>query len=169
MMGVYEKLHNIQSKLHRVEKSGTNSFSKYSYSTLADMLIPLRPYLDNQKLTLHQSVEHISSEVKFSTESGGYYSLATVNCTTIITDIEDGSVVSVTTPGFSTDKNGDKAVYKAITGARKYGISCLFALEWFSVEPEDPEYDDKRFNQQQQHTPKRSTQEQPQKSRFTSM
>jgi hypothetical protein len=163
-MSIQEKLHQVQVKVQRVDKSGNNTFSRYSYSTLADMLVPIRPYLDELKLTLVQSIRYISSGVEFV--ENGYYSTSSVECTTTLTDVETGESISVLTPGFSTDKNGDKSCYKAITGARKYGVSAMFNLEWFSVEPEDSEFDDKRFNNKMQTAP---TQEAQQKrtSRFS--
>lgn len=162
-MSIQEKLYQVQVRVQRVEKSGNNTFSKYSYSTLADMLVPIRPYLDELKLTLVQSIEHIESGMLIT--DGGYYSKASVQCTTILTDVETGESIEVKTPGFSSDKNGDKACYKAITGARKYGVSALFNLEWFSVEPEDPQYDDKRFSTQ---APGQAPVAQTRQSRFAS-
>ena len=160
-MSIHDKLYAVQTKVQRVEKSGNNTFSKYSYSTLADMLTPIRPYLEAYHLTLTQSTEHIQTDIVFT--DGGYYSKASVECTTTLTDTETGESIQVKSPGFSADKNGDKACYKAITGARKYGISSLFNLEWFSVEPEDPQWDDKRF---QQKAPAQAQQTVQRQSRF---
>ena len=52
-----------------------------------------------------------------------------------IVDTETGESLSVTAPGYSEDfsykdnrPNGDKAVYKAITGATKYAVRSCFCL-----------------------------------------
>jgi len=106
------------------------------------MLVPLRPFLDELGLVLTQSTSPLSNELRVI--DSAYYTVSAVTCTTTVLDTESGEAYSVESVGFSADKNGDKAAYKAITGARKYGISSLFALEWFSVEPEDDRFDDKR-------------------------
>ena len=55
---------------------------------------------------------------------------------TTLTDSESGEKVRNVSSGFAMDKNGDKALFKAITGARKYGLSMMFKAHWDSVEPE---------------------------------
>ena len=60
-----------------------------------------------------------------------------------VVDTETGESLSVTAPGYSEDfsykdnrPNGDKAVYKAITGATKYAVRSCFCLP----SDDDPEH-----------------------------
>ena len=144
-MSLLKKLHTVQSSLRTVAKSGKNTFSKYDYCKLGDFITQLKPLLEEQGLVLTQSVS--AKNCSMDSQDNGYYTVSEVTCTTSLYDIEDNDAApfTVESVGFSTDKNGDKAAYKAATGARKYGLAGMFNMEWDSVEPEDDEFDDKRF------------------------
>jgi hypothetical protein len=135
-MSVYTKLHVIQTKVHSVAKNGVNNFQKYSYVTLNDILDAVRPHLAELGLVVFQSTDSSDADVQFLDEKT-YQSKARVQMTTTLVDMEDNSQISVGSVGFSTDKNGDKAAFKAETGARKYGLLKLFALDTAEAEPED--------------------------------
>jgi hypothetical protein len=79
---------------------------------------------------------------------GKFYTVSSCECVTTVYDIETGQSISVNSVGFSMDKQGDKSAYKAITGARKYGITSLFNLDWDAVEPEDDRFDLNKSNTQ---------------------
>ena len=131
-----QKLFNVQQAVQKVEKGGTNNFSKYEYARLGDVLAALRPLLKQEALVIYQS--HSVEQSGFQEyEDGTKYSVASVVCYTVVVDTESGEELKIQTPGFAVDKNGDKAVYKAITGSRKYGLTSLFGLDWDTVEPEE--------------------------------
>lgn len=134
-MTIQSKLFAIQSELHKIDKNGVNNFNKYSYVMLGDILDKIRPHLNKHGLTITQSVDHINSE--FINTEKAYYTVSTCLCTTTLCDVETGEKIVNTCPGYSADKQGDKSMYKAITGARKYSLSTLFCLDWDSKEPED--------------------------------
>ena len=134
-MSVYSKLHKIQSSIRSVAKNGVNNFQKYSYVTLNDILNAVRPSLSELGLVVFQSVESSEADIQF-VDGKTYHSKARVHMTTTLVDIEDNTQISVGSVGFSTDKNGDKAAFKAETGARKYGLLKLFALDTQEAEPE---------------------------------
>lgn len=141
-MNLKEKLLAVNKAVTKVDKGGTNNFSKYDYCRLGDILEPLRPHLQELGLIVVQSIEPIDNKLEFM--DNGYYTVSSCACLTTVFDTDSDDSLSVSSTGFSTDKNGDKAAYKATTGARKYGISALFCLDWDAVEPEDDRYDDKR-------------------------
>lgn len=142
-MNLMQKILEVNKRVTTVDKGGKNTFSKYDYCRLGDILTPLRPHLHELGLVVTQSITNSKHELMFV--DNGYYTISEVTCKTMVYDPESESSIEVFSTGYSTDKNGDKSAYKATTGARKYGISCAFCLEWDSVEPEDDKYDDKRF------------------------
>ena len=135
-MEVYTKLHEVQKRVKSVEKNGYNSFNKYEYATYADVLDAVRPHLDELGLVLTVSVEPVSNEFMFS-EDGKYYTISSCTATAELISVSDGSVVRVSSPGMSADKQGDKACFKAVTGAKKYAVLGLFNLDTDGADPEN--------------------------------
>lgn len=133
---LFKKIFKVQCSLQKIQKGGTNNFSKYEYARLGDVLDPLRPILFENGLYLVQTYDMVDVSVDYTDK--GYHTKATVLCTTSVFDSDETGVhYSVKSIGFAMDKNGDKAVYKAMTGARKYGITSLFCLDWDATDPED--------------------------------
>jgi hypothetical protein len=110
---------------------------------LGTILSKIKPVLDKQKLILTSSVTEAHCNIEFQSnkesQTTGFYSVANCKVDTTLTDSETGESICNSSFGFATDKNGDKALFKAITGARKYGVSCLFNLQWDSAD--EPEVD----------------------------
>jgi hypothetical protein len=132
-MSLLTKLQSLQSELSTyVEKEGTNKFSHYDYVMLGTILSKIKPSLDKYKLILTASVTQADCKIEF--QSSGFYSIGNCKVETTLIDSETDERISNCSYGFSTDKNGDKALFKAITGARKYGISTLLGLQWDSID-----------------------------------
>ena len=128
-----KKLLEVQRQVKSVKKSGYNSFQKYNYVQLEDILNALRPYLEGCVLT--QSIK--TGESKIVERQDAYYSECSCVVVTTLTDVETKESVSVESLGYALDKNSDKATYKAQTGGRKYGLLMLFSLDTGEAEPED--------------------------------
>ena len=137
-MTVFTKLHTIQSQVRTIDKNGVNKFQKYNYVMLNDILNAVRPLLDELKLVVVQSTTTHNSRTEFIDEKT-FYSMSEVHIDTTLVDVEDDSQITVGSVGYSTDKNGDKAAFKAETGARKYGLLKLFGLDTAEAEPEHDE------------------------------
>ena len=137
-MSLQSKLHLVQSELSTfVEKEGTNTFSKYDYVMLGTILSKIKPVLTKHQLTLTASVVEGDCKLEFQNDKV-FYSIGNCKVDTTLADVETGESLTNSSFGFATDKNGDKALFKAITGARKYGISTLLGLQWDSTdEPEN--------------------------------
>lgn len=140
MTQVHDKLLIIQSKISSIEKEGFNSFSKYSYVMLGTMLERIAPLLKELNLVLTFSEIESNADIIF-TEDGKFYSKGYSVVEGTLTDVESGTQEKATASGFALDKNGDKALFKANTGARKYVVASLFRVHWDAVEPEDDEHD----------------------------
>jgi hypothetical protein len=142
-MSLLIKLQSLQSELSTyVDKEGTNTFSHYDYVMLGTILSKIKPSLDKYKLILTATVTQADCKIEF--QSNGFYSIGSCKVETILIDSETDERISNCSYGFATDKNGDKALFKSITGARKYGISTLLGLQWDSQD--EPEVDTPDLN-----------------------
>lgn len=137
-MEIYGKLLEVQKRVKSVAKHGYNSFNKYAYATFADVLDAVRPHLEELELTLTVSVEPLNNEFTFA-EDGKYYTISSCVASATLVCVEDGSSVTVNAPGMSADKQGDKACFKAVTGAKKYAVLGLFNLDTDGADPENDE------------------------------
>jgi len=122
---LFQKILAVQKVLEPLEKTGWNDFQRYNYSTAGDVLLPVRRACNEQGLIV------IADCIDANIESGR----ASCTIRLSVTDSETGESLSVTAPGYAEDfsykenrPNGDKAVYKAITGATKYAVRSFFCL-----------------------------------------
>jgi len=122
---LYKKILAVQKVLEPLEKNGWNDFQKYRYSTAGDVLLPVQRACNEQGLIV------LADCIESKIEPGR----ASVIVRLTVTDSETGESLSVTAPGYAEDyswkdnrPSGDKAVYKAITGATKYAIRSCFCL-----------------------------------------
>lgn len=115
-----------------VPKSGYNKFQGYRYSNMNDFDDATQP-MHKHGLTLAASVLMCESLGERTTRKGHVeYAYEVTIRTTVIH--ESGQHVSFDSIGHGQD-SGDKGVYKAITGARKYAIASIFGL----ATTDDPE------------------------------
>jgi hypothetical protein len=122
---LFQKILAVQKVLEPLEKNGWNDFQKYSYSTASDVLLPIQRICNQHGLIV------VADCVDSKIEPGR----ASVTVRLTVADSETGEALSVTAPGYAEDfsykdnrPNGDKAVYKAITGATKYAVRSFFCL-----------------------------------------
>ena len=131
--GIYSKMLKVHAAVHRVPKNGRNEFHKYDYATEADLTDTLRPLMAEAGVLFFPTIE---SETKQG-------DVATVVLKVSFIDAEDGSSIIGRWLGEGQDK-GDKAFYKAFTGAVKYALMKTFLV----ATGDDPELDDKPKQQQ---------------------
>lgn len=134
--GIYKKLSEIQGQLSVVGKSGKNTFQKYDYATEGDFLEALRPLCAEKGICISTSAIPERTETGRFDNNNKTTRFAVVCVRTTLTDSEDGSNIIVEMPGYAED-TGDKAIYKALTGATKYAVWKAFNL----ATGEDPEND----------------------------
>lgn len=126
---LFEALAGAAADARLVETTGQNTYDKYKYGKLDDYVLAVRPIFKAHGLALVSSVEHVESlparevgaEGKRKSEN-----VARVRLDVLITHVT-GQWVQVSSWGEGQDR-ADKAVYKAITGARKYGIAAALNL-----------------------------------------
>lgn len=134
---LFKKILAVQKVLEPLEKSGKNDFHRYKYTTAGDVLLPVSRACNEQGLVVIADV----IETKIHPERAA----AEVIVKLTVFDSETGESHSITAPGYAEDWShkdnrpvGDKAVYKAITGATKYAVRSFFCLP-SEDDPERPE------------------------------
>ena len=131
--GLYRKLLQAQRSVETVRKDGVNTFHKYRYATEAAVLETAKRALNDAGLVYYTNTRLVASDVR------GEQRYATVELTLFVCDPDTGEHIESTMPGEGVNK-GDKAVYKAITGAKKYALLKLLGI----ATEDDPENDGER-------------------------
>jgi len=131
-----------------IPKSGVNSRLNYSYATLEDFLRIIPSVLKLFELSVLTTVEMVVDLPARGAKGEQNACRVQLRLTLVHSS---GESVQVLAWGEGQD-HGDKAVYKAITGARKYGLACLLNL----ATSDDPERDT-RIDDEAPHPPPKPT------------
>lgn len=121
-----------QSEMGLVGKSGDNKFHKYKYANLEDYYRVCRNVFHQHGVFITENISHHS----WGGEEGNPKGRSGVMLDLRLTH-SSGQWIEISSCGEGED-SGDKATYKAITGARKYAIAMAANL----VTSDDPEKDD---------------------------
>lgn len=129
------KLAQVMAEIHRIPKRGKNDFHGYSYATESDITEAIRAELSKRHVMILPRVT--GKDIQQTTsEKGKAGLLAYVDMTFTLIDGESGEALECPWLGVGEDR-GDKAVYKAFTGATKYFLLKLFLIPT----GDDPEKD----------------------------
>ena len=112
-----------QAMFSTVQKSKQNQEQKYKYATLDDYFDILRPALGENGLAILCNVENVEYPQPRQMKSGSTWYVVRVRLRQRLYH-ESGEWIDFICYGEGLD-SGDKAYYKAVTGARKYGLSLL--------------------------------------------
>lgn len=127
------KLAAVMAEVDRVPKDGRNEFHKYNYATESAINEAVRKGMAERNLMLVPSVE--KEEWSELPKEG---KLCTLTVLFRLLDGDSGEELAFTVLGQGSDK-GDKATYKAMTGALKYALLKLFLIPT----GDDPEREEK--------------------------
>lgn len=127
MKNIYVKIANVMKGIRTVKKNGWNEYNKYDYATEKDLLDEVKPLLLKNGLII---VPNVIDQKRTG-------DIATVKVEFDLIDIETGEAIKSTFYGEGQDK-GDKATYKAYTGAVKYYLMKTFMIPT----GDDPEADE---------------------------
>lgn len=131
-----KKLAEIMGNIGAVEKTGFNNFNKYKYTTEADVqAITSKKMAKANLMLIPYEVEHEVKEV--TTRKGNIEHLYTGTWDFSVIDGDTGEELAVRVSGQGQD-SGDKAAFKALTGAHKYALMKLFQIST----GDDPERDE---------------------------
>ena len=140
-LNLRQKLAEVRRRIGYVQKRGHNERSDYSYVTAADIAGPVGDILAELGVVVIPSLEEISYEPASSRREAT--PMARVIMAYTFSDVDSGEEIVATAAGQGLDA-GDKAPYKAMTGALKYALLQTFLLAT-GDDPED-ERADGRFN-----------------------
>lgn len=129
-------LAKMQPELGIIGKSGENKFDKYTYATLEDYIKGTREIMSKHGFFMVSSVEKVDQLIDRPTRNGGLEHAVQIQVTVRLIH-QSGEWIEISCVGEGQDR-ADKAVYKAITGARKYAIASLLGL----ATSDDPEADE---------------------------
>jgi len=133
-----QKLVLVRRRLGYIQKRGHNELHDYSYVTAADLAGPVGDILAELGILVVPRLESISQEPARSRGPDAEHLTHMVMNYSFL-DVDTGEDITVRIAGEGVDA-GDKAPYKAMTGALKYALLQSFLL----ATGDDPE--DERIN-----------------------
>jgi hypothetical protein len=126
------KLNKITSEVSYIQKDKTNQGQGYKYASEAAIKGAINKAFTVNGVQFMWSVDGVQHDpatvVKTSSGSERTVYQATVKCSWKMVDIETGEYIEGYGVGVGQD-SGDKAIYKAITGALKYVLTGNFLIE----------------------------------------
>jgi len=132
-LNLRRKLAEVRRRIGYVQKRGFNERNNYSYVTAADLAGAVGDILAELGVVIVPSLESIAYEAG---RAGGEISRsAQVVMSYTFTDVDTGEAITAKVAGQGLD-SGDKAPYKAMTGALKYALLQSFLLAT-GDDPED--------------------------------
>lgn len=136
IVNIAAALADMQSDKKVIGKSGENKFDKYSYAMLEDYIRETKDALAKHGFFIITSTGEAQRLDNRTTRAGGTEHAVQVKLTVRLMH-KSGEWIEVECLGEGQDR-ADKAIYKAITGARKYAIASLLGL----ATSDDPEADE---------------------------
>ena len=131
VLNLREKFAEVRRRLGYVQKRGHNERNNYSYVTAADLAGSVGDILAELGVVVIPQLQSISTETPCSSSDR----IARVVMNYRFVDARSGEELSVRVAGEGADP-GDKAPYKAMTGALKYALLQSFLLST-GDDPED--------------------------------
>lgn len=161
-LSLVRKLSEVMAEMKRVPKNGFNAFHKYKYATESDVSEVVREELAKRHVMMIPSVREQSIREHKNARGNTEY-IAKVLMDFTFYDGESGEQIVFTSVGEGQDA-GDKAVYKAMTGATKYAIMKAFLISTGDDPEADTKVDERNARQQENKKPSSNAQKQPAKA-----
>lgn len=125
--GLAAKLVAAALAVENVAKRGTNTEQNYKFAQAEDVAsAATKALLAHGVLAEFECEDAETQPIRSKRGSEGL--IVTVRCRLIVTDSESGQTESRLAMGSGSDYPGDKAIYKAMTGARKYAFLHLLGI-----------------------------------------
>lgn len=142
--GLQKKIHQIIERIH-VDKNGWNDFSGYPFLQVDDIIASLKVLLAELRLVVRAKTGEIITE-DINTQDGRRSTRVTVHMIYTLADIDSSDSEDYPVVGQGVD-TGDKALYKAYSGAYKYWAIQNFQIDGDSMDPENSGRDDQQKKQ----------------------
>lgn len=123
---LHDKLVEVALAIRNIEKGGRNSAQNYSFVQEADVVRTVWPELLERGVLFYPAMRRVHSIGNYKTAKGAESFLTTVESMWIATDGVDK--IEVASLGQGTDTGGDKGIYKALTGDKKYAVLQLLGI-----------------------------------------
>jgi len=136
-LNLRQKLAEVRRRIGYVQKRGHNERGNYSYVTAADIAGSIGDLLSELGVVVIPSLENITYES--AATRGETTRMAQVVMAYTFADVDSGEEIVAKVAGQGLDP-GDKAPYKAMTGALKYALLQSFLLAT-GDDPEDDRVD----------------------------
>jgi len=125
--GIGERIAAVMADVTHVEKTGENAAQHYKYVEISEVVRAVRDSMVKHGIILEPRHE-IASTAEVQTRNGGTMQIVVTNSTFKFRCADDlTSYIETTTVGCGSD-SGDKAPFKAMTGALKYALTQTFCL-----------------------------------------
>lgn len=131
-----QKLAHVMTQVQYIQKRGRNSFHGYNYATEADVNEKVREVLAEQNVIMLPSMKNHELRETVTAKGQTEY-IVCVDMDFTFIDGETGEQLTISMSGEGQDR-GDKAIYKAISGAQKYALMKVFMIPT----GDDPEADE---------------------------
>lgn len=126
--GLAKKILAIQSEIDFVAKNGRNDFHRYDYATERDFVTTLKPLLEKHGVIVIPEIAAPPTIVEGQDKKGTKQYLTTILMKFKLVNTDDPEDYYQALVGGQGQDAGDKGIYKAITGAKKYFISNTFMI-----------------------------------------
>lgn len=140
-LNLVQKLAAVGMEISGVDKAGENKSKdgkiNYKYVKAADVAKEIRQKLFTRNIILTIDEKEITTQGSVKTYSGGELPLVCVKSDFTFHDGDSSDKLTISAYGIAMD-SGDKAIYKAKTGALKY---VLRGIALIPDEKDDPEHD----------------------------
>ena len=138
-MTLREKLHKIYETVEFIEKSGHNKSQNYDFLQAVAVIRAVRKQLIELRVYAEINFDFVGGPYTIAREKApnAPFSAINVKCSILFFDLDTGETSPASGLGGSAD-TGDKAIYKAQTGALKYALKNAFLIP----DEADPEADE---------------------------
>lgn len=147
--GLFAKLLEAAREANAVDKRGQNTGQGYAYAQASDVIAEAQRALHTAGLVAFMVPGEIEErEIQAQSGQGGLF--VTILSTLTIVDPDDPEhPLELTVKGTGVDYPGDKAIYKAMTGAAKYAYASALGIPF----GDDPEADNAGSGQARKSRP----------------
>lgn len=138
-MTLKEKLHKIYDSVDHIPKLGFNKKQNYAFIQAADATRAIRAQLSELKVYAEINFDFAgpSYTIARSSDPNAPFTAVNVKCSVVFHDLESAETLTGSGLGSGADM-GDKAAFKAQTGALKYALKNAFLVP----DEADPEADE---------------------------
>jgi len=126
--GLAQKLAKAKKAVQAVAKNGRNNDQNYSYVKAEDVVETARQALNENDVVVLPPAQISADFDKLESRSGNGGMFVKATFAFRVVDGETGEGVETMRVGTATDYPGDKAIFKAETGATKYFLSALLNI-----------------------------------------